>query len=857
MADQTTLGSTKVNVGLELKGLRADFAAMRVLMTKQLSMMSLSFQKMGSSVKRVGNESVTAGKKMKRSFGESLKSALSLERMVSRLAFIGTVGAVYTLGRAINSTFKKGIDDAIAFEKQMANVYTMIEGVTYQIEVKLASGVSRLAVEFGQSTATMAKGLYDILSASISVKDSMGVLETASMAAVGGVTNTATAVDAITSVLNAYQMSAEEAGDVSDWLFAIVKRGKITFAELAQNIGKMIPTAGLLNMPLEEIGANIATMTRQGVKAREAMTALNKLMLNFTKPSEQAKEIAKGLGLELSANTIRTIGLTGVIEKLKYATEEEIAILTGSVRAFKSLATGVSDVEGNLFDLNFMLNRGGKALEAYEKIIGTTEFRVAQAKAAFNQWARDIQSFWLPVIKDATDAVMDFWSAANSLGKINLPEIELKEENAMKRVEAYAQMMEKMLGGESRPLIRHLVDADTIADVQNIMNILDDLKQENKIGVFQLAEFKVLIDLKKKQLWYENEILNYQEEQGQTQEQNRKDFWDDLNAKIGKGLDWEFIPEDESLEIFDKLKTTAEEVKEKVKEFNEQLKVFDAKEILGMPYLGDAKAAWDELLTWLEHKHPDTFLIMKAKEKEFFSESSSDYDKWRDKILEIGVDLKANWANLANELGGIDLWEKFSTHSIISADNIIDRWKEVYATFSEINPEIAKQFREMIYEVTGGFDWAMETAEAFTSAVSSGYLNMVQDVLDGANMMKKKWGEYFKEMANMFIYELNRMLVEWLAFKAITAIGNLLTGGGAGAATATPVGAGAGAGLPVPSTVITSIGSGGFGTGGASSTINNFNPSFSPNNNINATFSQRDMGFIYRQGKSYTKKTSL
>ena len=138
MADLTKLGSAEVDIGLNLAGLRADMAAMRVLMMKQIHVMQSGFNKAGTSVKRLGNESVKAGHKMKSSFSESLKSALSLERMISRLTFIGTVGAVYALGRAINTTFKAGIENAISFEKQMANVYTMIEKTSYIIETQLA-----------------------------------------------------------------------------------------------------------------------------------------------------------------------------------------------------------------------------------------------------------------------------------------------------------------------------------------------------------------------------------------------------------------------------------------------------------------------------------------------------------------------------------------------------------------------------------------------------------------------------------------------------------------------------------------------------------------------------------------------
>ncbi|KKM23183.1 hypothetical protein LCGC14_1617750, partial [marine sediment metagenome] len=50
---------------------------------------------------------------------------------------------------------------------------------------------------------------------------------------VGGITSTLVAVNAITTVLNAYGMEADRASHVSDLLFQSVKGGKINFEQLA------------------------------------------------------------------------------------------------------------------------------------------------------------------------------------------------------------------------------------------------------------------------------------------------------------------------------------------------------------------------------------------------------------------------------------------------------------------------------------------------------------------------------------------------------------------------------------------------------------------------------------------------
>ncbi len=102
------------------------------------------------------------------------------------------------------------------FEQQMANVSTMLAEPEKHMG-RFRQGIREMAVEFGESTETLAGGLYDILSASIPAEKALDVLAVSAKAAKAGMTDTATAADAITTVLNAYGLSAEHAASVSDF----------------------------------------------------------------------------------------------------------------------------------------------------------------------------------------------------------------------------------------------------------------------------------------------------------------------------------------------------------------------------------------------------------------------------------------------------------------------------------------------------------------------------------------------------------------------------------------------------------------------------------------------------------------
>ena len=165
-----------------------------------------------------------------------------------------------------------------AFESQVGVVSTMLDENALGLEKYQArldeygEGLRRLSTGMGESTQTLSKGLYDILSASVAPEKAMSVLETSAKAAKAGVTDTATSVDFITSALNAYGLAADKAGQVSDIAFATVASGKLTFQELASTIGEVAPTANMAGVSLEALGAMLATTTKSGIKAAEAST---------------------------------------------------------------------------------------------------------------------------------------------------------------------------------------------------------------------------------------------------------------------------------------------------------------------------------------------------------------------------------------------------------------------------------------------------------------------------------------------------------------------------------------------------------------------------------------------------------
>ena len=265
------------------------------------------------------------------------------------------------------------------FEQQMANVSTMLDEPAAHMDT-FRKSVQAMSVEFGQSTETLSAGLYDILSASVPAEKALDTLSVSAKAAKAGMSETGVAADAITTMLNAYGLEAEHAADISDWLFTIVKRGKTNFGELAPSIGNVATIASTAGVSLEELGGTIATLTKNGVKTENAITAVNAIISSFLKPTDEGAQYAKTLGFELNSTTLASEGLLGVFERLNQLPPDAISKLFPNIRALKGVLPALQNVEGFADDIAAMGNRTGSTEEAFKKMSATMSAAFDSAK---------------------------------------------------------------------------------------------------------------------------------------------------------------------------------------------------------------------------------------------------------------------------------------------------------------------------------------------------------------------------------------------------------------------------------------------------------------------------------------------
>lgn len=216
----------------------------------------------GKLAEVMGGEAAAAGKISGKSLGSALVGSLT------------KVVAAAGIGKMLQSTFTGGT----ALESAMAKVGTIADTAKVPLE-SLSSQVLQVSGDMRIGANEIAEAAYQAISAGQDTGNAVAFAGQASMLAKAGFTSSASAVDILTTALNAYGKGADEAGHVSDVLLTTQNLGKTSVDELAGSMGRVIPLAAAYNVSLENLSSGLAIMTANGIATAEAST-YTKSMLN-------------------------------------------------------------------------------------------------------------------------------------------------------------------------------------------------------------------------------------------------------------------------------------------------------------------------------------------------------------------------------------------------------------------------------------------------------------------------------------------------------------------------------------------------------------------------------------------------
>lgn len=332
----------------------------------------------------------------------------SLSQILGSTGF--ALGSMAAATAAAGFAMKNAVRNATEFSTAMAEVRTLVsDDFQFQKFTKSIRGVSE---EFGKMPVQQAKAAYQIISAGASTAaQANDMLRASNKLAIGGVTDVAIAADGLTTIMNAYGDKVESATAVSDAMFVAMRAGKTTIGELSSAIGKVAPLAEKTNTSLEELLSATAALTKGGITTRESVTGLRAVLAAVAKPTKEAVDLSKQLGINFSASGLEAKGFAGFIQEIADKTQgstEVLSQLFGGVEALVPVLalTGAAGDEFSkiLEDMGF---KAGETEKAFKIMAETPQFAFDQLSAKFKNLSISIGNALLEVIVPATRVLVE------------------------------------------------------------------------------------------------------------------------------------------------------------------------------------------------------------------------------------------------------------------------------------------------------------------------------------------------------------------------------------------------------------------------------------------------------------------
>ena len=358
---------------------------------------------------KTGVATAGASKQLEQIDRDIIKSGKSFNDLTNILKRTVAGFVAFSILRGIQDLFDNLVRTTEKFDRAMTQVLTLVDDSDAEFK-KLRKEIRLLSEVIPKSPDDLGMGLYQTLSSGfLDAADATMVMTESAKLAAAGLIDTNKAVDAVTTVLNAYNLTAQDAGRVTDVFFETVKRGKILVDDLASDIGIVATSASLSGVALEELAAAIATMTQAGFRSEITVNALNRLFLQLIDAQDDTKEAAKDMGLAWDITSVQGGKLAEFINEIRLKTggsEKALGRLGLDLRAFRALMV-LAGNQTQRFNRNVENMEGalGAADEAYQKWLRSIEGLRSTIMVRLNNVLLDLGERILPLVLSRIEEV--------------------------------------------------------------------------------------------------------------------------------------------------------------------------------------------------------------------------------------------------------------------------------------------------------------------------------------------------------------------------------------------------------------------------------------------------------------------
>lgn len=296
-----------------------------------------------------------------------------------------------------------GVKMATDLETSFSKIENLV-GITGKALDDFKNSVKGVSAVTGQSQQALSEALFTVASAGLRGAEATEVLERSAKASAIGLGDTQQIAQALTGVLQAYSKENLTAAEATDTLTAIVREGNLEAESLAPTLGRIVGIGSQLGISFKELGANIATFTRLGVPAEEAVVGLRGVMTSFLKPTQDAEKALATIGLT-SEDLRNKVGEEGLQSTLAFLTEsfkgndEALVSVFGNVRAL-STVLGTAGAQGEAYAdvLNNISNSTGIVDDGFKNVSQTSGFKFQQTLNSLRNAGIELGAALLPLV---------------------------------------------------------------------------------------------------------------------------------------------------------------------------------------------------------------------------------------------------------------------------------------------------------------------------------------------------------------------------------------------------------------------------------------------------------------------------
>jgi TP901 family phage tail tape measure protein len=281
-----------------------------------------------AQVQRQVDSALAGGTTAMNTFGAAVKGVA-----LQATAFLGLYEAITFVGKAVVE-----LDNAGAAVRTLGSNSKELSSALLDLSSELGNNVSQ---------GELLKSSYDIVSSGFSdTTEVVDILKASVLGATGGFAELGDVTKTVSGIINAYGLTSKDAQGIVDTLVQTQNDGVITVRQLSDNIGNVASIAAAAGIPFKELSAAISTATLKGVPVDQTFTGLRQAITSILKPSEEAKTLAKSLGLSFDLASLKARGFGGFLADVQVKTggaADKIAILLGSVEAQTAIQPLLND----------------------------------------------------------------------------------------------------------------------------------------------------------------------------------------------------------------------------------------------------------------------------------------------------------------------------------------------------------------------------------------------------------------------------------------------------------------------------------------------------------------------------------